>query len=168
MMTLSPSFTRNAGDTWADKLECLFSYLHSRRYHITGTQSSMMVSCLRGTLPWRIISISPYSKGGKSIANSVVSCMQPCVPIPFAYHYLHSQSFPTWEQQKILQLDVHPRPSPEHQHEMMVKLRTPLHMNSMTHVLFDNLTVFYRMPSLPSRSGGISTTCLIPRIDPWI
>ena len=54
------------------------------------------------------------------------------------------------------------RPSPEHQHEMMVKLRTPLHMNSVTHVLFDNLSVFYRMPSLPSRSGGISITCLIP------
>ena len=82
--------------------------------------------------------------------------------IPFVYHYLHSQSFPIWEQHKILQLDVHPRPSPAHQHEVMVKLRTLLHMNSMTHVLLDNLTVFYRMPSLPSRSGGISTKCLIP------
>lgn len=88
--------------------------------------------------------------------------MQPCIPLPFVYHYLHSQSFPTWEQQKILKLDVHPRPSPEHRHEMMVKLRTLLHMNSMTHVLLDNLRVLYRMPPLPSRSGGISTTCLIP------
>jgi hypothetical protein len=31
MTTLSPSFTRKAGETCADRLECRFSYLHRRQ-----------------------------------------------------------------------------------------------------------------------------------------
>jgi hypothetical protein len=31
MTTLSPSFTRKAGETCADRLECRFSYLHKRQ-----------------------------------------------------------------------------------------------------------------------------------------